>query len=281
MAPLFLIFVSELLTALFITFSFGLVPTVHTIRSLHRSEILAMLTLGLLAGVLGPLLFFTGISYTSAINAGFFARFEMIFLIALAHFFLGEKITRVHWIGGATILSGILMIALRGFTDSINFRIGDAIIIAGVLCYCSAHIVYRAHLRTLQPHVPLFVRSLCAISAFFIISPFIRVPLIEHFNAIPFEIIPTLIGFALFSRFLSSMTFYQAVDRLPMTTISLTLSLTIIGSTLFSSLYLGEKILWYHIAGAALVILGNTLVEILGHKKPDHHIEQRLTQRVS
>lgn len=239
-----------------------------------------MLTVGLLAGVLGPLLFFTGISYTSAINAGFFSRFEMIFLITLAHFFLGEKITRVHVIGGATILSGILMIALRGFTDAIDFRLGDGIIILGVLCYCSAHVVYRAHLRELHPHVPLFVRSLCAMTAFLFISPFVRVPLIDHFNAIPYEIIPTLIGFALISRFLSSMTFYQAVDRLPMTAISLTSSLTIIGSTLFASLYLGENILWYHVAGAALVILGNALVEILGHKKPDLHIEQRLTQRV-
>lgn len=281
LSPLSLIFVSELLTATFIAISFGLVPTVQTVRSLNRSQMLSMLIVGLLGGVLGPLLFFTGITYTTAINAGFFSRFEMIFLIGLAHFFLGEKVTRVHWIGGATILSGIIMIALRGFTDSIDFHFGDAIIILAIFCYGSGHIVYRSHLREVQPHIPLFIRCICAMSAFFLMSPFIEVPFIDQIKSLPVAIIPALIGFALISRFLSSMTFYQAIDRLPITAVSLASSLTIIGSTLFAWLYIGESVYWYHFVGALLVILGNALVELLGHKKPAAHVEQRLTQRMT
>lgn len=280
MSPLFLIFISEALTALFITFSFGLVPTFQTVRNLGRSPILSMFIVGLLAGVLGPLLFFSGIQYTSAINAGFFSRFEIIFLIGLAHIFLQEKVTRVHWIGGVTIFSGILMIILRGFTASIDFQMGDSIIVLSILCYSAAHIIYRSQLKDIHPHIPLLVRALCAMFAFMLILPFTGESVSHVLHSISPNIIPTLIGFALISRFLSSMTFYVAIDRLPMTAVSLTSSLSIISSTLFASLYLHERLYWYHFAGGLLVILGTSLVEILGHKKPDHHVEHRLTQRV-
>jgi drug/metabolite transporter (DMT)-like permease len=280
MAPLSLIFVSELLTALFISLSFGLLPTIRSLHLLSRPQKLSMLTVGMLAGILGPLLFFTGIAMTTAVNAGFFARFEMLFMIGLAHFFLGEKVSRVHWIGGATILSGIMMIALRGFTDHVDIRPGDLIIVAGIFCYSSAHVIYRSHLRSVQPHIPLLVRSVCAMSAFFLVSPFIETPFIDQIRSLPSSILPALIGFALISRFLSSMTFYQAIDRLPITAVSLASSLTIIGSTLFAWLYVGESVRWYHFAGAVLVILGNALVELLGHQRKREHVEQRLTQRM-
>jgi drug/metabolite transporter (DMT)-like permease len=279
--PLSLIFVSELLTATFIALSFGLLPTIRTLGTLSRKQTLTMLMIGLLAGVLGPLLFFTGLAHTTAINASFFSRFELIFVIALAHFFLNEKVTRVHWIGLATILAGIMMIALRGFTDHINFKVGDLIITLGILSYSCAHMLYRRHLREVQPHVPLFVRTLCAMAAFFLMSPFIEVPFIDQVRALESSVIPALIGFAFIARFLSSMSFYQAIDRLPMTAVSLSSSLTIVGSTFFAFFYLGEQLHWYHFAGALMIILGNALVEILGHKKPAKHVEHRLAQRIA
>lgn len=280
LTPLSLIFISECLTACFVVFSFGLLPTVRKLRTFSRSEMLSMLIVGLLAGVLGPMLFFIGIAHTTAVNAGFFLRAEMIFLIVLAYFFLHEKITRAHLAGGATIFAGILMIALRGFTDPLAVRMGDLIILLAILCYSAAHIVFLSKLRKVQPHIPLLMRSVCAMAAFFLISPFIETPFIDQIRSLPPAIFPALLGFAFISRFLSSLTFYQAIDRLPITAVSLASSLTIIGGTVFAWLYIGEEIHWYHFAGAALVILGNALVELLGHQRKAEHIEHQLTQRV-
>lgn len=281
LSSLSLLFVSELLTGFFVLFSFGLIPTLKNIFNLHLKELKWMLLIGVLSGVGGPMFWFTGLSYTTAINAGFFARSEMIFLMILASFILKEKITKAHIAAIIAIFAGILTVSFRGFTEVFALRSGDILIIIATFCYGSSNIIFRKYLSSkVEPHLVLFTRSCAAIATFFLISPFIEHPFISEIMAFPLLLLPALFAFGFISRFLNSVMYYEAIDRLPVATVSLVSSLDIIGITFFAYLFLGETVHWYHYLGGAFLILGNVLLELLGTHPTEEHLEQHLKQRL-
>lgn len=276
LSPLSLLFLSEVLTAFFVLFSFGVLPTIKSILHLNRKELFWVTIVGALTGVIGPFLLFAGLTYTTAINAGLFGNMQMVFMVVLAHFILKEKMTSAHYSASFTILAGTVIISLKGFTDGLTLQFGDALIIASGLAYAYGSIYYRKFLFHVEPHIALFSRSIIAIVTFFIVSPFVPHPFIAEMHALPSSLIPTLIGFAFIARFLNSVTFYESIKRLDVTTVSLVGSLGVIASTLFAYLYLGEPIAWYHFVGGAFIILGTVLLELLGAHPTSEHLEKHL-----
>lgn len=279
-SPLSLLFVSEILTAFFVLFSFGFLPVIKKIVKLKKKELRWLLVMGTLSGIAGPMLWFTALGYTTAVNAGFFGKTEIITLMLFAHFLLGEKLTRAHSAAMITIVTGIVIISLRGFTQGLSLYPGDFIIIAATSCYAFSNILYRKKVSHVAPHIALFMRSSTAIAAFFLISPFIQHPFIEEVLAFPVALIPALIGFGFVSRFLNSVMYYQAIELLPISTVSLVGSLDIIGTTVFAYFYLGEPVVWYQYAGGAFIILGTVLLELLGTHKNKEHLEKHLKHRM-
>jgi drug/metabolite transporter (DMT)-like permease len=279
-SALSLLFVSELLSAFFVIFSFGFVPVVRSFLKIHHDKYKWLLLMAMFSGIGGPLLWFTGLSTTSAVNASFFSKSEMIFLMVLASTVLKEKITRAHIAAIASVLTGIIFISLHGFTEAISFRIGDILIITSALCYAAGNITFRNKLHGIEPHIALLCRSMLAITTFFIVSPFIEIPFIVELELFSLTMIPVLLGFAFVSRFLNSVTYYVAIDRIPVSTVSLVSTLDIIGSTAFAFMYLGESIQWYHYAGGAFIILGNILLELLGTHPTEAQLEDHLKQRL-
>lgn len=275
-SPLSLVFVSEVLNCLFILFSFGFLPTIKRILRLERSQLLPLLILGCISGIAAPLLWFTGLGMTTAVNASLFGRSEIIFILVLAHFTLGEKIERAHFIAASTIMAGLLFVSLQGFTANITFQPGDLIIVAATMCFASGNIIYRRYLPHLEPHIALFTRCSCAIIGFFILSSFIPVRFADEIAVFPVELIPALIGFGFISRFLNSLLYYQAIERVPMTTVGMFSTLDVIGSAVFASVYLGETISWYHLVGGSLLILGNILLTLVKATDRQHHADQSI-----
>ncbi len=278
-APLSLIFISEVLTMIFALIAYGLFPTIDRLKRLNAFQWRIILAVGFFTGIAGPFLWFSGISYTTAINAGFYSRIDLIFMILLAHFALKETLTRMHWTSMLTIFAGMITISLHGFTNGIDFRSGDTLIMLSVLFYSLGHILYRKYLHDVEAYLPLFMRSVSAVVLFLLISPFMNMSFIDQVTSMPAAFIAPLLGFAFISRFLNSVTFYQAVNRLSMTVVSLVSSLSLVGSTLFASLYLGESLYWYHFAGALLIVGGSVIADV-HHKRPIEHTEHQLAQKM-
>jgi len=276
-----LLFVSELLTGFFVIFSFGFLPVVREFLKIERKKIKWLLLMAAFSGIGGPLLWFSALSFTSAVNAAFFSKTEMIFMMVMANLILKQSITRAHVAAIASVLSGIIIISLHGFTEGLSLRLGDVLVICSVVCYAAGNITFRSKLHGIEPHVALLSRSLTAVTVFFLVSPFIEHPFISEVMNFPPMLIPTLIGFAFVSRFLNSITYYVALDRIPVPTVSLVSSLDIIGSTLFAFIYLNEPIMWYHYLGGAFIVLGNVLLELLGTHPSKEHLESHLKQSLN
>ena len=246
---------------------------------LKRDQILPFLLIAVTNGVVAPVLWFTGLAQTSAVNAELFGRTETLFLLLLSVLILHQKTNRSHLIGGSVIVFGVLIVALRGFDEALVLRFGDALIIAASLIFAIGGVFIHKYLHNVEPQVLIAVRSLIALSVFFIVSPFIEHPFIDELKTLPLTLIPVLLAFGFISRFLSIFSFYKAIERLSIPTFSLMATLTVASSTLFAHFYLGEPIHWYQALGAGLIILGAVLVHVTGLHPSEHHIKHHLKTR--
>lgn|SRR3989338_4309191 len=278
-SPLTLFFMSELLTGFFVVLSYGFMPVVRSVLRVKKKSILPLICIGFTNGTIAPLLLFPGLKMSSAVNASLFGNTEMVFLILLAVVALREPFRREHMLSVCTMIAGMLIIGLRGFTEGLQFHPGDFLLVLSGLSFAVGSIVFRKYLHHIEPQIVLFVRSSVAITCFFLMSPFLRHPLIEEIRAFPLAMIPVLLGFGFISRFLNIFSFYEALDRLPVTVVSLFTNLTMITSILFAWWMLGEPISGYHYAGGILIVLGTLILEVSGTHPTPKELEQHLRQR--
>jgi drug/metabolite transporter (DMT)-like permease len=280
LSPLSLLLLSEILTAFFILLSFGALPTIKLLSRLPRKAMAPLIAVGILNSCIGPLFYFTGLTYTSAVNASLFSASEMLFLLIFAVLLLREKWTNKQASAGALIVLGIIVIALRGLTEGFVLQRGDFLILFGSVIFASGGIVFRRFLSMLEPQVVILVRSFVAVGAFTVLSPFFEHPFVAETTSLSLALIPALLGFAFISRFLNLFGFYVSIERLPVATVSFFSSLIIIAGPVFAHFYLGEDLLWYHFVGGALIVAGTVLLESFGlHATKEHH-RRHLKHRV-
>lgn len=278
LSPVTLVLLSEALTGFFVLLSFGTVPTLRGLLRLPVSSVPYLLLVGLLSGVIGPFILFLGLEHTSAINATFFGNTEMVFLTIFAVIFLHESLERKHLYSILTIVAGLLVIALKGFSEELIPRLGDFLIILSCASYAGGAIVFRRYLHNCPPHLVIVVRAMCGVAAFFIISPFVSHPFIAEIASFPPVLIPVLLGFGFISRFLNLFSFYEAMEHLPVTLVSLSLNLTVLGSIGFATWLLHEHVEPYHIVGGVLILAGALLLELAGIHPTEKHLERHLQQ---
>lgn len=276
LSPITMVFMTELLTGFFVLLSFGTVPTFSKFLHLDKKAILPLISIGLLSGVIGPALLFVGLHNTTAINGALFGNAEMVFLTLLAVTVLREPFHRIHALSILTILAGIAVIALKGFSDGLALQQGDLLVAAACFSYAGGGIIFRKFLSHADPNVVILTRSMTAVTCFFLLSPFVSHPLVAEIGAFPLQALPVLLGFAFISRFLNLFSFYEAMERLPVTSISLALNLPVVGSVAFSAWLLGEQLYAYHFIGGALILAGACMLELVGTHPTENHLENHL-----
>lgn len=279
LSPLSLLFFSEALTIFFTLFFFGALPVVRQILHLPRRQLAPMLTIGLTNGILGPILWFSGLHNTSAVNASLFGNAEMMFMMFMAVIILKEEWTLTHFISTMSIVLGIATICLHGFTDGLTLATGDALLLLASLSFATGSIVFRKFLHKTDPQLVVFMRSAVPVASFFLFAPFFPSPILPDLSHLSLILIGALVAFGLISRFLNTFTFYEAIDRLPVASVSLFSNLTMIVAIGLANAILGEHIYFYHILGGGLIILGTFLLELRGVHANEEQLESHLTER--
>ncbi len=279
LSPLTLFFMSELLTGFFVVLSFGIMPVLRDITKLKTRKFLPLFLVGVTNGTVGPILLFAGLQSSTAVNASLFMNMEMVFLVLLAVMVLHEPFRREHLLSTLAITAGMLTISLRGFTEGLHLYQGDILLILSSFSFAVGSIIFRRSLHDVPPHVVLFLRSAVAVCFFLAIVPFLTHPLWAEIRAFPLAAVPVLLGFGFISRFLNVFSFYEALDRLSVTTVSLMNNASVVTSIFFAWWILYEPILPYHIVGGGLIVLGTILLEVLGVHPSARHLERHLRQR--
>lgn len=284
LSPLSMLFISEALAMLFTVLSFGLFPILRKLRKIRGNLWMPILTIGVCNSVIAPLLAFTGLRMTSPVNAELFIRAEDFFLVLLAVMVLGERLRIQHLVGALFVFAGVLTVTLQGFSADFVFSRGDMYILLAAGVYAFGGIIYKKNLHHIEPELVIFCRTCTALGLFFLASPFMHHTLIEELQHFPPELFVALLGYGFAARFLNLFCFYEALDRLPVRTVSLLLNLGIITSIAFARLYLGTSITWYHLVGAALILAGSMFMEFRGFHRKDRngaaHLKHKLRAHV-
>lgn len=262
LSPMTLLILSEGLTAMFIIFTFGLAPLLRELLRMDGRSLRFGVLIGLLNSVAAPLLWFSGLAHTSAINASILSSAEIIFTIIFAGFFLGETLKRTQVAGAAIVLLGVAIINFLPIGESTQIHTGDLLILLGSITYASGAVLFKKYLSHVMPELSIVIRNIIGVVTVFCISLLFRHSFIAEVKAFPVEKISLLIAFAFFSRYLNLTFFYEAIERLPATTLSLIEIGTPLSSILFAYLLLGESLVSHQILGGAFIISGLVIEQI-------------------
>lgn len=284
LTPSSLLFLSEFLTAIFILLSFGFFPVMRSLAQLSRRQTVALLILSLSSGFLAPTFLYWGLRSTSAVNGTLFGNTEMLFFLLLSIAFLRERIHRRHIVSLCIMALGIIVLSLRGFSEEFRLYPGDALLILSSLSYSVGDLLFRKELHAFDTSAIVLVRSAVAMAGCVLVALLAPASIVAEVRAFPIALLPILFGFAFFSRFINILCFYQTIDRLPVSTVSVLSNLSILFSVAFASWFLAEPILSYQILGGGLIIAGAVILEVAGrHPTEAHHIahlRQRHAHRV-
>jgi len=256
LSPMSLLILSETLTGLFIVLTFGLVPLIREFLKLDGKSIRMCIIVGLLNSAVAPLLIFTGLQRTSAVNASLLSSADILCILIFGFVIMKEKIGRMRMVGAGVVISGIIVVNVASFRESITMHIGDLFILSGAMVFGFGAVLFKKYLSHVMPELEILIRNLVGVTTVIVVSIFVGYTFVDEVVAFPSTKIMLLLAFAFFSRYLDLTFFYEALERLPVTTFSLIMIASPLSGLLSAVLILGESVQPYQMLGALIIVFG-------------------------
>jgi len=117
------------------------------LKSLKRLDWLKLTLIGLVGGSIPFLLFFKGLSLTSAASASFIHKTMFVYVAILAAMFLREKISKEFLIGALLLILGNLFLLKK---LPVSFSKGDLMVLAATFLWAIENVISKYALRDLD-----------------------------------------------------------------------------------------------------------------------------------
>ncbi len=134
-----------------------------SLKSLSRRHWASLILVGLIGGSIPFLLFFKGLTLTSAAQGSFIHKSMFLFAAVLAVWFLKEKLSKNFLLGALLLFSANLFI-LKSF--DFQFGLGDMLVLSAVLFWAIENVFSKYLLRNLSGNILAWGRMF--FGAFFI-----------------------------------------------------------------------------------------------------------------
>jgi len=244
------------LGAFVILLPFVAAPLARERHIIRRSwKVLAVL------GVLGVTAFntltYTGLKFTTATNAVLLNSVIPILIIAINVIFLREPLGARQAAGVAVSLAGVLIIVAHGDLDALlHFRLnpGDIWVLGAMLCWAIYTVLLRWRPRELSSRA--FTGSVVAIGVVVLLPIFAWDYGEGHRTQWGPVTWSAVAYFAVFPSVLAYFFWNAAVERVGGERAGTFLHLMPLFGAVLAWIFLGESLLWYHFAGAALIFSG-------------------------
>jgi drug/metabolite transporter (DMT)-like permease len=226
-------------------------------RRLLRDH-LPVLTLQSLLGVacFNTLVYF-GVRHTQASNAMLMQSAVPLVSLLLGALFLRQRASLHQWLGVALSLGGVVVLVSRGSLEvlaAFDFNRGDLWIFLAMLCWSFYTLGLRWKPAALDGFTFFGFSALVGVVALF---PFM---LWEQGGSGPLALtrpfVGTVLYMAIFPSILSFLFWNYGVERLGASTAGLFIHLMPMFGLLLATLFLGEKLAGYHLAGVVLIFAG-------------------------
>ncbi|MBD1174204.1 DMT family transporter [Pelagibacterales bacterium SAG-MED01] len=253
--PLSLVFYRWLLVwVILLPFTF---KNILKFKDIILDNLLLLFFLGLTSVGLFNSFTYLSLIHTQVINASLFNTAIPAVIILLCFLFKIEKTNRFQILGLIVSVFGILSIITKLNLDillSLDFNKGDIIMIGGVITWG----VYSTLLKKKNFTLPLLtlVHVVCTFGLIFVFPQFLYEFSQGKVINIDINLFYTLIFLALFPSIGSYYCWAGAVSIIGANRAGIFLSLIPLFSTMMGIFFFSEKFQFYHLTGAALIILG-------------------------
>lgn len=153
--PYLFTFLKNLVVAAFLLSLILGIKEFKSLKKLKKNDWLILTIIGLVGGCIPFLLFFKGLSLTTAASGSFLHKTMFVYVAVLAGVFLKEKISNKLFIAGALLLLGNLY--FLKFLPY-NAQIGDLLILMATFFWAVENTVSKYALKTLPPRIVAFGR---------------------------------------------------------------------------------------------------------------------------
>jgi drug/metabolite transporter (DMT)-like permease len=228
-------------------------------RPLARADYIAFAVLGGTGLVTNTTLWYWGLQYTTALNAGILGAAAPIFVSVASALLFGDRLSVRNWLGiGLTVLAVVLTLAKGSLSVLLTLSInhGDLIILASQVAWITYSLYSRAAASTLPP---VWVMAGANLAAGLILVPLAL--LVERpwqswwawrgWMVVLYGALPVTLGHLWFYEIVRAIGAGRAVtflNLMPFVVLAM------------AWLLVGEQIHVYHVVGAALVAAGVYLV---------------------
>ncbi|MDD5566613.1 MAG: DMT family transporter [Patescibacteria group bacterium] len=249
------------LVVLFIVLAIAGTKKFAEVKKLRRQQWLSLLLLGLVGGGVPFLLFFKGLSLTSAAQGAFIHKTMFVWVAILALVFLKEKINRWTYFGLASLVVGLVLmfkIAPQGL------HLGDGLILLATLLWAGEQIIAKKVLRSVSPLLASWGRmffGLIIIFGFWTMTN--QLPALAHLTwpQIQWTIVTSLFLFGYV------VTWYSGLRYIPAAVAASILALGF-PITVFCQLVIDRQIpSWSQTAGNFVVLASLALIFLVNRQK--------------
>ena len=252
--PYFFTFAKNFLTAIFLTGVIFIIYRQKDFKKITSRECLGLILVGLIGGSIPFLLFFKGLSLTSATAAGFFHKTMFIWLIPISWIFLKKKINIHELIAGLVMLSGSILYFQYKMEQ---FNRGDLLILAAAILWAFEIALSKKLLAHLSGFTIAWGRMFFGAIFIFLFLLARNKGLAFNFAYSPWQyfwiILSAIILFGYVATFYNGLKYVSAFTAAAIMTIAAPLT------ALLSLIFIDQKITPLQIIAATLIILGSYL----------------------
>ncbi len=229
----------------------------------HWRIVLALAVLGV---TIFNTLIYTGLQFTTAINALLMQSTMPVIIVVMTYLFFHEAVTPLQTVGILLSLTGALTIISRGNPQillSLSLNVGDVVIFVAVICYAA----YSTFLRRRPALHPLSFLAATFILGTAVLSPFYLwenlAGRVMAFNTVT---ILAVLYVAIFPSILAYLCFNRGVELIGANKAGLFFHLMPVFGSILAILFLGESFRWFHALGICLILGGIVLATRIGRR---------------
>ena len=226
-------------------------------RAAVRAEWRSLAALGFLGVFVAGAFVYIAAQTTTATNIGLLFALSPVFVVLIGAMLYGDRLGHWQIAGVAGSLLGAVLILMRGDLAALlglRFASGDLWILIACICW-SFYTVYNMRWKSALGLWPRFLAIMLA--GTLMLAPF---ALWEHIAARRWEPdgrnLGAIVALAVFPAVLAYSGYAFIIARLGAARAILMQYIVPVYIAAFAWLALGERLAWYHIAGAALVLGG-------------------------
>lgn len=216
-----------------------------------------VLALGLIGTGFHNLLSYVGLQYTTATNGVMLNSAIPVLIILLGVLFFRQSVSSKQLLGVAVSLAGVLTILSKGHPEALGtlqFNRGDLIVLGSMMLWA----LYTLLLKWRPDGVPgIALLAVCASIGLIGMTPVYGWEIASG-KAIQwsFGVVAALLYLGLFPSFVGYIFWNRGVEEVGANVAGLFVHLMPVFVSLLAWLFLGERMLWFHLVGIALIFAG-------------------------